>query len=78
MAKEVKKIKSKTKDSKTKSSKNKESYFKNLKKEIKMVKWPSGKEIIKYTGATIVFCIILIGVFECLDLILAYIKEFFS
>ena len=76
MAKEEKKVK-KVKNTK-KEKKNKEGFFKNLKKEIGLVKWPSVKDIIKYTVATIVFCVILIAFFQVLDIILAYIKELFN
>ncbi len=77
MAKEEKK-KNVKKVKKEKKTKNKESFFKNLKKEISMVKWPDGKDLIKYTIATIVMCIILVLFFQFLDVILAYIKEFFN
>ena len=77
MAKEEKK-KNVKKVKKEKKTKNKESFFKNLKKEISMVKWPDGKDLIKYTIATIVMCVILVLFFQFLDVILAYIKEFFN
>ena len=77
MAKEEKK-KNVKKVKKEKKTKNKEGFFKNLKKEISMVKWPDGKDLIKYTIATIVMCIILVLFFQFLDVILAYIKEFFN
>ena len=79
MAKEEKKKETKKKEvKKTKKVKNKESFFKNLKKEISMVKWPEGKEILKYTIATVVLCVVLILFFQFLDVILAYIKELFN
>ncbi len=74
MVKELKKEKAK----KVKKVKNNESFFKSLKKEVGNVKWPSGKEIVKYTIATIVLCVILVLFFQFLDVILAYIKEFFN
>ena len=75
MAKEVKKEK---KVKKTKKAKNNGSFFKNLKKEISMVKWPDGKDLVKYTIATVVLCVILVLFFQFLDVILAYIKELFN
>lgn len=75
MAKEVKKEK---KVKKAKKVKNNNSFFKSLKKEISMVKWPEGKDLVKYTIATIVLCVILVLFFQFLDVILAYIKEFFN
>ena len=76
MAKEVKKEKKVKKTKKVK--KNGESFLKGLKKEISMVKWPSRQDLIKYTIATIVLCIILVLFFQFLDVILAYIKELFN
>ncbi len=75
MAKEIKKEK---KVKKAKKAKNNNSFFKSLKKEISMVKWPEGKDLVKYTIATIVLCVILVLFFQFLDVILAYIKEFFN
>ena len=69
----------KTNDKKPKEKKvKKESYIKGIKKELKLVKWPDAKEIVKYTIATIVFCIILVAFFELLNVILAYIKGLFN
>ena len=75
MAKEEKKVKN---TKKVKKIKNKEGFLKGLKKELGLVKWPTFKEIVKYTIATIVFCVILIAFFEVLNLVLAYIKELFN
>lgn len=75
LAKNTKKVK----DKKPKEKKvKKESYVKGIKKELKLVKWPDAKEIVKYTIATIVFCIILVAFFELLNVILAYIKGLFN
>ena len=76
MAKE-KDIKKKT-NVKKKSNKPKEKYFEGIKKELKVVIWPSFKEILKYTLATIIFCLILVAFFEVLNLIMAYIKGLFN
>ena len=73
MAKE--KVKDVKKKKVKKEKKNKEGFFKNLKKEISMVKWPSGKDLIKYTIATIFLCIILIAFFEILEFILANVTK---
>ena len=73
------KLAKKTNDKKQKEKKvKKESYVKGIKKELKLVKWPDAKEIVKYTIATIVFCIILVAFFELLNVILAYIKGLFN
>ena len=83
MAKKVKEEKNikKDKDKKSKnlkkekeSKKNnqpKEKFGKSLRKELKLVKWPNFKEIVKYTIATIVMCLVLVGFFIALEALLA-------
>lgn len=71
--KEVKKVNKK----KEKNKVEKEGYFKLVKKEIKMVKWPTFKEVLKYTVSTIFFCIILCAIFMFLDLIMSVVKGWF-
>jgi len=84
MAKEVKKetkkaIKKETKKKEVKKvSKPKEPFFASVKKELKLVKWPSFKDIVKYTLATIIFVVLFIAFFEILNLIMAYIKGVFN
>lgn len=76
MAKETKK---QTKDKKKTTKKvKKESLIKGIKKELKVVKWPTFKEILKYTVATIVLCIIFVVFFLCLNGIMAYVKGMFN
>ncbi len=77
--KKVKKAESKKVDKKKKTEKvKKESLAKGIKKEMKLVKWPTAKEILKYTIATVVFCVVLVAFFEVLNLILAFIKGLFN
>ena len=52
----------------------KEGFFKGIKKELKLVKWPDSKEMVKNTIATIVFCIIFVAFFEVLNVIMAFVK----
>lgn len=66
------------KEKKSKKSVNKEGLFKGIKKELKLVKWPAAKDIVKYTIATVVFCIILVLFFELLNMILALVKGLFN
>jgi len=63
---------------KTKKSEKKEGFFKGIKKELKLVRWPSFKDMLKYTIATLVFCIILVAFFEVLNIIMAIIKGMFN
>ena len=67
MAKEIK-------EQKKVSKGPKESYIKKVKKELKLVKWPTAKDVLKYTISTIVFCIILCCLFMLLNLILSVVK----
>ena len=76
MAKE-KDIKKNTKK-KEKNNKPKEKFLVGVKKEMKLVIWPTAKEILKYTLATIIFCIILVAFFEVLNLVMAYVKGLFN
>lgn len=72
MAKEEKTKKVKT------TKQTKESFASNVKQELKKVTWPSAKDIIKYTLATLVFCLLLAGFFSLLSLILSIIKGVFN
>lgn len=71
-----KKAAKKAKTSKKETVK-KESYFKGVKKELSKVKWPKASEVIKYTIATIVFIVIVIGFFGVLNLLMSLIKGLF-
>lgn len=71
--KEVKKVNK----NKERKKVEKDGYFKLVKKEMKMVKWPTFKEVLKYTVSTIVFCVILCGIFMFLDLIMSIVKGWF-
>ncbi len=78
MAKEKEEKKKKISKNKEKNKKQNEKFFKGMKKELKQVKWPTFKEIVKYTFATIVFCLVLILFFELLNMIMAYVKGLFN
>lgn len=74
-------MKAKTKKPKEKKGSKKlpkQSYFKKVKKELKLVKWPTIKEVIKYTIATIIFCVVISVFFQLLVLLMSYIKEIFA
>jgi len=73
--KEVKKTNTKKKE---KNNKPKEKFTEGVKKELKLVKWPTVKEILKYTLATILFCVVLVLFFEVLNLLMAFIKGMFN
>ncbi len=69
--KNVKKVKT---VKKTKTKAPKESYLKGVKKEMKLVKWPTFKEVIKYTIATVIMCLVVCGFFLLLNLLLSLVK----
>lgn len=55
----------------------KEGLFHSVKVELSKVKWPTGKEMVKYTFATLIFCIILALFFQGVDLLASFIKGLF-
>lgn len=74
---DAKKKASKKKDKKEKKNKNKEGYFKLLKEQMKLVIWPNGKEIFKYTFSTILFILVFVLFFQLIDVISSFVKGLF-
>jgi len=66
-----------TKKKKTQPKENKTSFIKNVRSEMKKVIFPSGKEVLKYTVATLIFCFLLVGFFMLLNLGLSIVKGMF-
>ncbi len=73
-AKAEKKLKKMNKKNKP----EKQGFFTSLKSEMKKVKWPSFKEIVKYTIATIILIIIIALLFEVLNIIISLVKGLFN
>jgi len=73
--KDVKKVSTKKK---VKKNKPKEKFIAGIKKELKVVKWPTVKEILKYTVATILFCVLFVAFFEVLNIVMAFVKGLFN
>ena len=78
--KDTKKDKKDKKDTKKKESKKvvkvkKQGFFKEVKNEMSKVKWPSKKDMVKYSIATIVFVVFFALFFYAIDLVLALLKE---
>lgn len=61
------------KDSKKKAKKS--NYFKEVGKEMSKVKWPEKKEVSKYTVATVIFILIVVGFFILLNMGMSWIVE---
>ena len=66
------------KEKRKKDKKKKEGFLKGIKTELKKVTWPSKKDIIKYSVATLVFCIVIMLFFQLLNLGLSVIKGVFN
>ncbi len=60
------------------SKKESKSEKNTIRKEMKKVVWPKGAEIVKYTFAVLVFCIVLALFFEGCELLMAFIKGLFN
>ena len=76
MAKEETKKNKNVKSSKKKVQK--ESYLKQVRKELSLVKWPTAKDVIKYSLSTIIFCLLICGFFILLNLILSGVMGVFQ
>ena len=79
VSKEVeKKEKKNKKDNKKKEEKKtevkKESWWHGVKSEFKKVRWPSKKEMVKYSIATIIFILFFAAFFSIIELIAWLIK----
>ncbi len=61
-----------------KEKKVKENYFKAVMAEMKKVKWPDTKEMVKYSVATIVFCLLFALYFQGLDFVSSLVKGLFN
>ena len=76
--KDIKKNEKTKKINKKEKKAPKEKFMVGLKKEIKNVKWPTFKEIVKYTVATIIFIAVFVLFFELLNVIMAFVKGMFN
>ena len=54
--------------------KKKKHFWKDYRAELKKVKWPTAKEVFKYTISTIVFCAFLCVTFMFLNLIMSLVR----
>ena len=52
----------------------KESYFASVKSEMKKVKWPTKKEMLKYTISTLCFIVLFALYFFSIESLFAFIK----
>ena len=61
----------------TKKKTKKSGYIKEVGKELSKVKWPEKKDILKYTVATIIFVLIVVGFFLLLTMGMSWVVEIF-
>ena len=73
-AKKVKDVKKQKKEKKETNP----GFIKQTSEEMKKVSWPTKKDVIKYTLATLIFCLVIVGFFQLLDLGLSFIKGMLS
>ena len=63
---------------KVKSSGSINGWFKGVMKEMKNVRWPSRKEMIKYSVATIVFVLFFAVFFLVIEVIVSFLLNYFG
>lgn len=76
--KKEKEVKEKKKKKEPKKKGNKTSYFAKVKTEMKLVTWPTKKNVVRYSLATIMMVILLaaffIGISALFDLLYGYVQ----
>ena len=76
---EVEKVKEKPKKvKKEEETHEEEGFFRGVRKEMKKVVWPKAGEVVKNTFAVIIFCLILIGFFTLVVLLVSFVKGLFA
>jgi len=53
-------------------------FFSGVKKEAEKTKWPSGKDLIKYSGVVVFLTAFFCGFFYGLDVLFAFLKGLVS
>ena len=76
--KKEKKVKKTNKKEKKEKKTPKESFAAGVKAELAKVKWPTKKDVLKYTIATLVFIVVLVLFFLLISLIMSGIKGAFN
>jgi len=71
---ETKDKKSKKKQLKKVEKKKKDNYIKSVKSEISKVKWPEGKEVLKYALATLFVCVFIGLFFQLIEFLSSLLK----
>ena len=50
-------------------------YFKGVKKEVKRIRWTTGKELLKYSTTAVVFMIFLGAYFYAIDMLVSLLRS---
>lgn len=50
-------------------------YFKGVKKEIKRIRWTTGKELLKYSVTTVAFMVCLGAYFYAVDILVSLLRS---
>jgi len=50
-------------------------YFKGVKKEIKRIRWTTGKELVKYSITAVMFMIFLGAYFYAIDMLISLLRS---
>ena len=74
MEKDIKKKSKTTKKKEVSKKAKKEKFLNGVKLELNKVVWPDKKDVLKYTMATLVFCIVVMVFFQALNFGLSVIK----
>lgn len=77
MEKKEKDLKKKKSVKAKKNKIKKEGLFSGVWHELDKVKWPTAREMAKYTFATLLFCVLLALFFQGIDLLASFIKGLF-
>ena len=75
---EVKEVKEEKTSKNEKKKTKKDGFFKSIRKEMKQVVWPTGKDVLKSTIAVLIMCIFLALFFNGVELLMAFIKGWLS
>ena len=73
--KKVKKTVSKKTKKKESIFKRLSNYFKGVRTEMKKTKWPSKKEMVLYSSATLLFILVFALFFTLNDVIISFVKQ---
>ena len=75
---EIEEVEEKPKKAKKEELPEEEGFFRGVRKEMKKVVWPKAGEVAKNTLAVVIFCLLLIGFFTLVVLLVSFVKGLFA